>query len=139
MRTDEEILARIKEIQGRDVLGYECSDLILKLPFEVAKQFLEKGTTKEEYGEPSLRDRESMIKEITNYMPFAWEKANDCRGLSAGRSMSHFNAWIWLAGDDLGDLTEYQFYGKDNLVKICNLYELDHKQWDDGKRVNTDE
>ena len=32
------------------------------------------------------------------------DEANDERGLSAGRSMDHYSAWTWLAGDDLGDL-----------------------------------
>lgn len=68
------------------------------------------------------------------YMPFAWDKANNGRGFSASRSMSHYQAWIWLAGDDIGDLSEYDSYGKDNLVKICKHYGWDHSQWDNGVR-----
>ena len=83
------------------------------------------------------RDRASVVAGMLEYMPFAWKKANDGRGLSAARSMSHFAAWTWLAGDDLGDLTEYEFYGKDNLVRICEHYGWDPKKWDDGRRVNS--
>ena len=50
--------------------------------------------------------------------------------------MCHYMAWVWLAGDDLGDLTDYQYYGKDNLVKICDHYGWDSSQWDDGERTN---
>ncbi len=38
-----------------------------------------------------------------------------------------------LTSVDAGD---YEFYGKDNLVRICDLYGWDSSQWDDGRRVN---
>lgn len=72
-------------------------------------------------------------------MEFAWGKANGCRGLSAGRSLEHMQAWVWLMGDDdfwseLDASIEhaYQYYGKPQLVLICNHYGLDWSQWDDG-------
>lgn len=135
MRTDEEILERIKEKKETDFFGFETSDLIVVLSLEHVKPFL-KDPSKNKDWKADPRDRESIIKKIKDYMPFAWEKANDERGLSAGRSMAHFNSWVWLAGDDLGDLNEYKFYGKDNLVRICELYGLDHSKWDDGIRSN---
>src|SRR5690606_39412432 len=82
------------------------------------------------------RDRDSLLAEMERYMPFAWEKANNMRGLSANRSMAHYTSWTWLAGDDLGDLLDYEFYGKDHLVRICEHYDWDHSRWDDGKRSN---
>lgn len=135
MRTDEEILARVKDIEDRDFMGFESSDLIVRLPFEKAREFLKPEVVESEW-EQAERDRESLLKEMVNYMPFAWEKANNERGISAARSMSHYNAWVWLAGDDLGDLTDCEYYGKDNLVRICNHYGWDAKQWDDGVRHN---
>lgn len=135
MRTDEEIIARIDEVEGRDWLGTEISDLLRRLPFEKAKPFLSEEVKESEW-ECLPRDRESVIKEIAGYMEFAWDKANGCRGISAGRSLSHFSAWVWLAGDDLGDLTDYEFYGKDHLCRICEHYGIDHKQYDDGVRTN---
>lgn len=137
MRTDEEILARINERKRADFFGFETSDLIIRLPFDKAKQFLKPEAVEDKW-EVMPRDRESLLKEMEGYMAFAWEKAKDCRGISASRSMSHFQAWIWLAGDDLGDLQDYEFYGKDNLRKICEHYGWDASQWDDGVRVNSE-
>lgn len=133
MRTDSEILARIKERQASDFLGAETGILILRLPFDAAKQFLKEDAPADAW-DVYPRDRESLLEEMQEYMPFAWEKANDGRGLSAWRSMSHYQAWTWLAGDDLGELSDYSYYGKDNLVRICQYYGWDSKRWDDGIR-----
>lgn len=138
MRTDDEILARIAEVAGRDFFGFERNDLITRLPFEKATAFLKAGAPADKWNQEP-RDRDAVIAEMLGYMPFAWEKANNERGISASRSMSHFNAWTWLAGDDFDDLTEYEFYGKDNLVMLCEKYGWDAKQWDDGRRVNSAE
>jgi hypothetical protein len=135
MRTDEEILDRINEVKSRDFLGFETMDLISVLPFEHAKQYLSPEVTEGEW-QPEPRDRDSVIARMLDYMPFAWDKANNFRGISAGRSMCHYNSWIWLAGDDLGDMTDYENYGKDNLERICNHYGWDSAQWDDGVRRN---
>lgn len=135
MREDKEILDRIRNLDEFDILGFQTSDLILRLPFDLAKEFL-KPEAKEEEWKQYPRDRESLIKEMLEYMPFAWEKANNDRGISAARSMAHYNSWIWLVGDDLGDMNDYQFYGKDNLVNICDHYGWDSSQWDDGIRHN---
>ena len=135
MRTDQEIIDRINARKEVDFFGFELTDLLIRLPFELAKPFLNPDVKGEDW-KVQPRDRDSVLKEMLEYMPFAWDKANNCRGLSAVRSMSHYTAWVWLAGDDLGDLTEYEFYGKDNLVKICDHYGWDSSQWDDGERTN---
>lgn len=137
MRTGEEILEKIKEIENEDIFGFMRTDLIVRLPFNLAKPFL-KENAKESDWKIAPRDRDSILTEMLEYMPFAWEKANNFRGLSAGRSMNHYSVWVWLAGDDLGDLNEYQYYGKNNLVRICEHYGWDHKQWDDGVRRNSE-
>lgn len=138
MRSTQEIIDRINEVQARDWMGTQTSDLLVRLEFEDAKPFL-KDTAKAEEWKVRGRDRESLIAEMLDYMPFAWDKAINCRGISAGRSMDHYTAWVWLAGDDLGDLTDYEFYGKDNLRKICDHYGFDANQWDDGVRVNSED
>lgn len=135
MRTDQEILDRIHERKGIDFFGFEFSDLVCRLSFDAAKPLLSNDADPATW-EIVPRDRESVLAEMLIYMPFAWDKANGQRGLSAGRSMHHYMAWVWLAGDDLGELTDYEFYGKDNLVKICEHYGWDHTQWDDGIRTN---
>lgn len=134
-RTQEEIVARIERLMLTDMLGFKTEDLILALDYEQAKPYLKDTTTAEDW-KPEPIDRESVIQRMYDYMPFAWEKANDCKGISARRSIAHFMSWIWLAGDDLGDLTKCQFYGKDELRKICAHYGWDADQWDDGERTN---
>ena len=140
MRSAEEIIARLSDpsVQDRAFFGTETSDLlsVLTKDEQVAykQQLLDMGASLGYESQP--RDRESLLKTMLGYMPFAWEKANSYRGLSALRSMSHYMAWTWLAGDDFGDLSDYEFYGKDHLVKICNHYGWDSSQWDDNIRLN---
>lgn len=134
-RTDDEIISRINVVTDRDFLGFEVSDLVVRLEYEKAKQFITTDVIQKDW-EVVSREPADAISMMHDYMPFAWDKANNCRGLSAGRSLSHYSAWIWLAGDDLGDLLEYEFYVKDKLVLICNHYGWDSSEWDDGIRTN---
>jgi hypothetical protein len=133
MRTDDEILARLKAREREDFFGFERNDLVIRLPFDKAQPFLIPTATVDTWT-PVPRNRESVIAEMREYMPFAWEKANDCRGISAGRTMHHYMAWIWLIGDDMGELTRYEFYGKENLLRICEKYGFESH--DDGVRTN---
>jgi hypothetical protein len=139
MRTEEEIVKKIKEVEPHDFMGFQRSDLIEFLSFEAAKPFIREEVTKDQWNfDVRKLERESILKTMLEYMPFAWDKANNCRGISASRSLDHYTVWIWMLEDEknFGDLTEYQYYGKDNLVKICEFYGWDHTQWDDGERVN---
>ena len=71
-------------------------------------------------------------------MAFAWGKANGRRGLSAGRSLAHYSAWLWLVGNEelAEEIRKYQFHGKPQLIKICEFLGLDAAQWDDGERTD---
>lgn len=140
MRTDEQIVARIKEIEaaGLDWLGTERTDLLIRLPFSAAKPFLNDEAKEDEWTQQP-RDRDSVLEEAFDYMPFAWDKARNCRGISAGRSLNHFSAWMWLIGEDFGDLNTYQHYGKDHLKAICDRFGWDSSQWDDGVRINSED
>lgn len=137
MRTDKEILARVEAVKDHDWIGTEVSDLLSYLSFESVKPFLNEGVTEDQWS-VIPRTRESILDEMLEYMPFAWDKANNGRGISASRSMSHYRAWTWMLGDEdkFGELLDYEFYGKDNLVAICNHYGWDSSQWDDGIREN---
>lgn len=135
MRTDDEIIAEINKLGKIDIVGAGVLDLVHCLPFDKASPFLHPEVTEASWVLDS-RDPSAVEARMREYMPFAWKKANERRSLSAMRSMFHFTAWIWLAEDDLGDLIEYQCYGKDNLVKICEYYGWDASKWDDGIREN---
>ena len=67
----------------------------------------------------------NIIKVMKKYMSFAWEKANDKRGISANRSIDHFKGWLWLLGDEEGIeylKANYAPYGKPGLAYICKKY-----------------
>jgi hypothetical protein len=141
-RTSEEILARLKEIEGSDFFGFQRSDLIDYLPFNEARPFLKEGVTADQWAQVmKSRDAESIKARMLEYMPFAWDKANNCRGLSAARSVEHMKAWLWLLNDPLGDRLDdlYQHYGKPCLRAICENYGWYWRQWDDGKWRNDED
>ncbi len=137
LRTQEQIVAKMKQVEDTDFFGVIRSDLLNYLDYEHAKEFL-KPEAKEEQWNFNPLTREKVLGEMLEYMPFAWDKAINMRGLSAGRSMHHYTAWVWLIGDEevFGNLEDYQFYGKDNLRKICEHYGWNADQWDDGIRCN---
>ena len=69
--------------------------------------------------------RENVIKYMQDYMSFAWEKANDKRGISANRSIDHFKGWLWLLEDEESIeylKVNYAPYGKPGLAYICIKY-----------------
>lgn len=134
MRTDAEILARCKEVEDRDWLGTERGDLLSYLTFEAAKPLLNDEATADEWGEVRPRDEESVKAEILDYMPFAWDKANNGRGLSAGRSLDHMSAWLWMLGRSKAadQIQTYSDYGKGRLRAICEEFGWDWRQWDNG-------
>lgn len=144
MRTQDEIVTRIEKVKVNDLFNFEWTEYTPWLDWEHVQQFLvEDHGLKEEKWEVRENSKEEILKIMGAYMEFAWDKANNCRGLSAGRSMGHYIAWIWMLGDEevsfFGDLGEYEHYGKDNLVKICERYHWNHAQWDDGVRVNAED
>jgi len=142
-RTTEEILTRIDQVKDDDFLGTTSADLMAFLPFEHVKdhlneKYLKKVEDGEETWDPKEATKEQATKEITEYMDFAWGKANDCRGLSADRSINHMKAWLWIAGNDelLEKMDTYEYYGKPQLRAICEEYGIDWKSYDDGEWRN---
>lgn len=126
VRTQEEILARMNEIKDDDFFGFETGDLVDYLDFEHAQPFLQEDVVKKQWED---RDKFTPEERIKDYMNFAWEKANNKRGISASRSISHMRAWLWLAGNqELLDFSNeddnYAPYGKPILSKICEYYGL---------------
>ena len=123
-RTTKEILDKISEHKG-ELFGFIASDLIEYLPMEEARRFLNReAIMKIDHGEDTWHQlpstKEAIKAQIINYLPFAWGKANDERGLSAYRSLQHMAAWFWMLGEDdfyeflKGD--DYDHYGKPKLV-----------------------
>jgi len=141
VRTQDEILAEARRsIRVReDPFGTYLGELIMRLPFDVANEFLTVEATAEKFGDPKPCDDETVIGELREYMAFAWDKANNCRGLSAVRSLYHMKAWLWLLGEDDAAthlFDDYRFYGKPQLAAICEHYAIDWKALDDGNWTN---
>ena len=84
----------------KDIFGFIRTDLICTLPYEHAKPFLNEEVNKEEWELKSCPRPTGVLAEMKKYMNFAWDKANNCRGLSACRSLMHMQAWLWLLGED---------------------------------------
>jgi len=137
MRTQEEIVTRIEERKEDDMLGFEWTEYLNYLDYEHVKQFLKPDTKKKDWTW-GPRKSPSPKSVMVDYMPFAWEKANNFRGISAMRSLSHYTAWLWLDGADelASSLGQYEFYGKPHLCTICKYLGLDADKWDDGVRAN---
>lgn len=139
-RTDNEILSRIKSLENdpADFFGFQRSDLIGYLPFESAKPFLKEGATKEDWPHHKPRNRQSVMDDMLSYMSFAWEKANNNRGLSAARSINHMQSWLWMLGEEdaAKAIEDYDLYGKPQLRAICEHFGWDWEQWDDGRWAN---
>jgi hypothetical protein len=140
MKTQDEIVKRFEERKQDDFLGFEISIYLDYLDYQHAKPYLEDDATEEQWKD-ATKDIKNPKEAMIDYMSFAWEKANDCRGISASRSLSHFTAWLWLDGDNdiWPTLENYEYYGKDQLVTICKYLGIDSSQWDDGRRVNSGE
>lgn len=143
MRTVEEILKQYEIAKKEDLLGLASGDFLLALPFVDAANtgMLADDVTVEDWEQPPSTPeawREYFIQKIKEYMPFAWEKANNKRGLSASRSIMHMKNWCWLLGDlealKIIQETEYEFYGKSTLEELCRHFGISNQ--DDGVREN---
>lgn len=136
-RSSAEVAARVIEARKRDALGFEWHEYLIWVDFEDLAKVAEGSTTTEVEWDEVTSERGPIVEVMREYMAFAWEKANDCRGISAARSMMHYRAWLWLSGEDgFEDLTEYDNYGKDHLVRVCEHLGLDVAEFDDGVRTN---
>jgi hypothetical protein len=135
-RTQIAIMNRIESLADSDIFGFQTGDLVSFLDYDHAKPFIKADTTPEEWAEVT-KGITSPAQCITEYMAFAWDKANNRRGISAGRSIAHMVTWLWLDGKDelAKQIEDYDYYGKPQLVAVCNEYGIDWKQYDDGEWV----
>lgn len=145
-RTQDEIAAQYRASRDRDFFGTEGSHLCEAMTFETAKalDIPRDDVTPEQWEAVRvLRTVEDVTKAIVDYLPFAWGKANDCRGLSANRSLEHMRGWLWLLGaagqavmehPDFGD--NYMMYGKPALVRTSEFVGFDWRAVDNDRWTN---
>lgn len=124
MKTLKEIKEEIKRRNDSDeyFFGFGQALLVTYLPFDEAEEFLVPEAKKEEWN-PKPLTKDSVEKEIKEYLPFAWEKCKDQRGLSAERSVEKLGVWAWLLErNDLVEFAEdeenYSMYGEPILRKF---------------------
>ena len=142
--TKEEVDSRYDSMRDRDMLGFEVDEYFAFMSFDKIRSIAKEEATDDDINDiMRTLSHDDMIETMLGYMPFAWDKANDMRGISANRSIEHYVAWTWLAGDaslseEIEDMATryYCYYGKPILERICDFYGWDWKQWDDGVRTN---
>lgn len=130
MRTQEEIVAKIKASDS--MLGFELEVYSAYLTFEAAKPLLnqkalEEVESKAEWDKGVKEpNRDNLLADMGKYMAFAWEKVEDHRGISAGRSVEKMEAWLWLLEDEetleAVKYAPYKNYGAPKLKVICDKY-----------------
>jgi len=131
MKTQQEILKRVKSITENnynDIFGCWFGDLAVYLNKDDIKQFCKDGADLSRFPEPLSDD--IIKKEIENYLEFAYEKADDQRGISSERSIIHFTNWLWLLDDFellsfAQDESNYPYYGLPILDKIAQKYNIE--------------
>ena len=142
MRTQDELVERYNARKPHDPLGFEVHQYIRFMDYEHAKEFLKPEVKPDDWDNDRV-DPANIRDIMIDYMAFAWDKANNARGISAGRSMMHYQAWLWIEGSDEAvalaeSLETYDNYGKPELREICQFLGLDANKWDDGLRGNSE-
>ena len=99
------------------MLGFEYPYYCSMMTYETVKPFLNDELTEKDH---KVETQGSILDNAIDYLDFAYEKANNKRGISAGRSMMHYRAWLWLLGtDDFDEMTDnYTDYGLPQLDMI---------------------
>lgn len=128
MRTQQEVFERVQALvdSRSSFFGFEFDILLPYLSFEQAKPFIEDSVDRAKWLSSTL-SREFVVAEMGDYMSFAWEKCEDHRGLSAGRSICKMREWLWLLSDDeslafAADESNYVQYGAPILAHISRKY-----------------
>ena len=127
-----EIGERFEARRKDDTLGFEVDIYANYMTYEQIKSHAKDDLTEESWGEVTTLNRDDIIEEMREYITFAFDKAYGERGISANRSIMHFIAWTWLAGDVVfsTEIEEeydqnYHSYGLPILIKICKHYDFD--------------
>jgi len=143
IRKQEEIIDHIEKCEN--IFGWQKDDLILYLSFKNIKKmdiFKEEYIKDIELGKEKWKKLTNPLKEIKDYMPFAFNKALNKRGISAERSINHMLAWVWLINDKLyqniKDSYEYEYcdYGMLILKMICHHFKIDYSDFHNYKLTN---
>lgn len=126
---DQETIAqRYRERTEHDMFGFETLEYLQFLDYDHAKPFIRDDIPENDWNHRPF-SRDDVLKQMKDYMPFAIEKAEGERGISANRSIMHYVAWTWLAGDEKFSQEierefnfNYHSYGLPILKRIADHY-----------------
>ena len=124
MRTVNEIKERVEQ-QLEDSIESVMIQLCRMHPLqEYVPEFYIKG----HQDKATLLTRENIIAQMQDYIDFAFEKAENQRGISAERSIWKFKQWLWVLEDDSIPMDNYCDYGIGILKCIAEKYKLGTKE-----------
>lgn len=139
VRTTDEILFRIEVIKERDWLDIQTEELVRQLPVGYPHHLLDYFFTPAENASRVPLTDEEIHECILSNMEKAWTLANSGKDASLEGLLHKYEAWMWLLGDYIGPLTEFNDHGKDNLAKICKKYWINYGCWERGDMNKADE
>lgn len=122
MKTIKEITEKAVD-KSKEALSFWPEVLLEFLTYEQAKPLLKPDYDGKDWPKPLPLTREIVVEKMREYMSFAWDKAENHRGISASRSVDKMHAWTWLIGEDNQiNWDNYQNYGCPILKQICEKY-----------------
>jgi hypothetical protein len=126
VRTTDEIVVEYRKREGDDWFGFESSVFLAYLSADQFREFAKPDADLSDW-EAAPLSREAVIGQMRDYMDFAWEKATGHRGISSGRSVQKYGAWLWILKDAelvafAADDDNYPQYGAPILAAICEKY-----------------
>ena len=145
------ILEVLEFTKNEDCFGLTGWGVLNFMTFEEAKKaniLTDEAIKKIENGQEKWESipytPQNVLNRIKSYLEFAWDKANDCRGISAWRSIQHFRNWFYMFGDKdidvlVKELENYEYYGKPWLAIICEILNIDWEKLDDGYWDNSED
>ena len=109
-----------------DLFGFHLDVLAEYMDAATLRKHVKEGTDLSNHI-PTSQDWDGVVGGMRGYMEFAWDKARNHRGLSASRSVTKMQAWLWLLGDSENlayaeDSSHYPNYGAPILRRICEAY-----------------
>lgn len=128
----------IEEILSYESQALDERDLNRLADFMTVDQMKPLGYTPQEPGswKPEEFTRENVMTRLTSDLSFAFEKALNKRGLSAGMMFSVIKMWMWVL-DEHEDLVNwsddnYAQYGLPYLKAVALRYNLENPIGDDA-------
>lgn len=131
MRTQEEIIERIKDRESADVLGFEIPFYMCLLTKENVRQFCKPDA--DLTGWDHKKAEAELDTQAKEYMPFWLEKIENQRGISVCRGTSHFTAWKWSLGHSDADTFPGSVNGPDGGWYQRTAYDYIKQQMDSGE------